>query len=171
MILSPTVAQALSDQGVLSPTGISRSFDASADGYGRGEAVNAVYIKKLSQALADGDNIRAVIRGTSVNTDGRTQGMLIPSPVAQEALIRRAYQQAGIYDLSQTAVVECHGTGTPVGDPLETGAVARCFGDKGMIITSASASLMVYEQPKKQIPNNLFTRSNQMSAMEKEPRA
>ena len=136
LIFSPTMTLALSDQGVLSPSGVCRTFDASADGYGRGEAVNAIYVKKLSQAIQDCDSIRAVIRGTSVNCDGRTQAMLTPCPIAQETLIRRAYHQAGILDLSETAIVECHGTGTSVGDPLETAAVANCFGDKGMIITS-----------------------------------
>lgn len=136
LIFSPTMYIALSDQGVLSPGGVCKTFDSAADGYGRGEAVNAVYIKKLSQALKDGDEIRAIIRGTSVNTDGRTNGMLTPSPVVQEALIRQAYRQAGIEDLSATAFFECHGTGTPVGDPIETTAVASCFGEKGIHITS-----------------------------------
>ncbi|RFU80508.1 polyketide synthase [Trichoderma arundinaceum] len=141
MIFSPTMTLALQDQGVLSPSGVCRSFDAAADGYGRGEAVNAIYVKKLSKALEDGDSIRAIIRGTSVNTDGRTNGMLTPSPTAQAALIRSAYAQAGIRDLSKTAIVECHGTGTSVGDPLETSAVAQCFGDKGMIITSVKPNV------------------------------
>lgn len=136
LIFSPTMSLTLQDQGVLSPSGQCKSFDASADGYGRGEAVNAIYIKRLSDALRDGDNVRAVIRGSSVNDDGRTAGMLTPSPVAQEKLIRRAYQQAGIRDLSRTGFVECHGTGTKVGDPLEVKAVAKCFGTDGVIITS-----------------------------------
>lgn len=136
LIFSPTMTMALSDQGVLSPDGICKTFDASANGYGRGEAINAIYIKKLSKAIEDGDVIRAVIRATSVNTDGRTNGMLTPSPVAQEALIRQAYQQAGIKNMCETAFVECHGTGTPVGDPLETTAVANCFGQEGVLITS-----------------------------------
>ncbi|KAJ5279261.1 hypothetical protein N7478_004633 [Penicillium angulare] len=141
MIFSPTMTLALSDQGVLSPTGSCKSFDAAADGYARGEAVSAIYIKKLSQALADGDPVRAVIRGTSVNTDGRTQGMLTPSSISQEALIRRAYEVAGISDLCQTAIVECHGTGTSAGDPLEAAAVAKCFGEKGVIITSVKPNV------------------------------
>ncbi|PYI02487.1 polyketide synthase [Aspergillus sclerotiicarbonarius CBS 121057] len=141
LIFSPTMSLALSDQGVLSPTGTCKSFDASADGYGRGEAINAIYIKTLRQAVLDGDPIRAVIRGTSVNCDGRTQGMLTPSPRAQEALIRRAYEVAGITDLGETAMVECHGTGTAVGDPLETTAVAQCFGAKGVIITSVKPNV------------------------------
>ncbi|KAJ5106839.1 hypothetical protein N7456_003514 [Penicillium angulare] len=141
LIFSPTMTLALSDQGVLSPTGSCKSFDAAADGYARGEAVSAIYIKKLSQALADGDPIRSVIRGTSVNTDGRTQGMLTPSSISQEALIRRAYEVAGISDLCQTAIVECHGTGTSAGDPLEAAAVAKCFGEKGVIITSVKPNV------------------------------
>lgn len=140
LMFSPTTWLALSDQELLSPRGQCRTFDASADGYARGEAVNMILIKKLSQAVRDGDRIRAVIRGTGVNSDGRTKGMLTPSPVAQAALIRRTYESAGIVKLSETAVIECHGTGTPVGDPLETEAVAACFGDRGIIITSVSSS-------------------------------
>ncbi|KAK1621893.1 polyketide synthase [Colletotrichum phormii] len=141
LIFSPAMMLALSDQGVLSPSGTCKTFDASADGYGRGEAVNAIYVKKLSQALRDGDTVRAVIRGTGVNCDGRTHGMLTPSPTAQEALIRHVYEQAGISDLSETAVVECHGTGTAVGDRIETAAVAKCFGKDGVTITSVKPNV------------------------------
>ncbi|KAG6358653.1 hypothetical protein INS49_012171 [Diaporthe citri] len=141
LIFSPTTWLALNDQELLSPRGQCRTFDASADGYARGEAVNMVLIKRLSHALRDGDPIRAVIRATGVNSDGRTKGMLTPSPVAQAALIRRTYEAAGIADLSRTAIVECHGTGTPVGDPLETEAVASCFGEKGVIITSVKPNV------------------------------
>ncbi|KAB8228301.1 type I polyketide synthase [Aspergillus alliaceus] len=141
LMFSPTTWMALNDQGVLSPTGQCRTFDAAADGYARGEAVNMVLVKRLSSALRDNDPIRVVIRGTGVNSDGRTQGMLTPSPSAQAALIRRTYAAAGIQDLSETAIVECHGTGTPVGDPLETKAIADCFGDKGVIITSVKPNI------------------------------
>ncbi|KUI61191.1 Lovastatin diketide synthase LovF [Cytospora mali] len=141
LIFSPTTWLALSDQELLSPRGQCRTFDASADGYARGEAVNMVLIKKLSHALRDQDPIRAIIRGTGVNSDGRTKGMLTPSPAAQAALIRRTYEAAGIADLSRTAIVECHGTGTPVGDPLEAEAVASCFGEKGVIITSVKPNV------------------------------
>lgn len=136
LMFSPTTWLALSDQELLSPRGQCRTFDASADGYARGEAINMVLIKRLRHALRDNDPIRAIIRGTGVNSDGRTKGMLTPSPTAQAALIRRTYEAAGIQDIGDTAVIECHGTGTPVGDPLETEAVASCFGDKGIIITS-----------------------------------
>jgi acyl transferase domain-containing protein len=136
LIFSPTMWLALQDQGLLSPTGQCRTFDSSADGYARGEAVNMILIKRASDALRDNDPIRAIIRGTSVNSDGRTHGMLTPSPAAQIRLIRKTYAIAGIEDLSQTALVETHGTGTPVGDPLEAKAVAECFGEKGVTMTS-----------------------------------
>lgn len=133
---------AFSDQGIISPTGTCKTFDASADGYARGEALNMIYIKKLSDAIEAGDPIRAVIRATAANCDGRSAGasagIMAPSPVAQEALIRRAYSVAGIKDFSETAYVECHGTGTQVGDPLEATAVANVFGEKGVLITSVS---------------------------------
>ena len=137
-MFSPTAWQTLHDQGLLSPTGECRTFDAAANGYARGEAINMIYVKRLSNALKDGDNIRAVIRGSAVNCDGRTQGMTMPSATAQAELIRHTYELAGITELSKTAFVECHGTGTPVGDPIETGAVASCFGNDGLIITGVS---------------------------------
>ncbi|KAI2627176.1 putative polyketide synthase [Xylaria nigripes] len=141
LIFSPTTFLALQDMELLSPRGQCRTFDATADGYARGEAVNMVLIKKLSHALRDKDPIRAVIRGTGVNSDGRTKGMLTPSPAAQAELIRHTYKVAGIKDVTQTAIVECHGTGTPVGDPLEVQAVTSCFGDKGVIITSVKPNV------------------------------
>lgn len=135
LMFSPTLWQTLHDQGLLSPTGQCRTFDASADGYARGEAVNMIYIKRPSQAIRDKDPIRTIIRGTAVNSDGRTPGMTIPSREAQAALIRHTYQIAGIKEISETAIVECYGTGTPVGDPIEVGAVVDCFGHKGVIIS------------------------------------
>ncbi|KAL9086198.1 MAG: hypothetical protein Q9165_007263 [Trypethelium subeluteriae] len=141
LMFSPTAWMTLHDQGLLSPTGECRTFDAAANGYARGEAINMIYIKKLSSAVRDGDNIRAIIRGTAVNCDGRTQGMTMPSSRAQAELIRRTYEVAGIRNLSETAFVECHGTGTPVGDPLEVDAVASCFGDEGVVITGVKPNV------------------------------
>lgn len=141
LMFSPTTYLALGDQGVLSPNGQCRSFDAAADGYARGEAVNMILVKRLSHALRDNDSFRAVVRGTGVNVDGKTNGMLTPSPTAQAALIQHTYTAAGIKDLSETAFVECHGTGTPVGDPIETEAIGRCFGDNGVLTTSVSLNL------------------------------
>lgn len=149
LMFSPTSWLGLNDMGLLSPRGQCRTFDAGADGYARGEAVNMILIKNLSDALHDNNPIRAVIRGTSVNSDGRTNGMPIPNPSAQAALIRRTYAAAGIQDLSETAIVECHGTGTPVGDPLEVEAVVDCFGDQGVVITSVRHAVQATEGVRK----------------------
>ncbi|KAJ6008477.1 Acyl transferase/acyl hydrolase/lysophospholipase [Penicillium herquei] len=134
LILGPGMTSAMSEQGVLSPDGCCKSFSADANGYARGEAVSAIFIKPLDDAIRDGNTVRAVIRATATNSDGRgTGGMQVPDALAQEKLIRHAYQSAGITDLSQTAYVECHGTGTPVGDPIEATAVGRVFGPHGGI--------------------------------------
>jgi len=115
LIITPTMSIGASDQGVMSPNGSCKTFDASADGYARGEAINAIHIKKLSDALRDNDPIRAVIRATASNCDGKTSGMSMPSSESHEAMIRRAYKEAQL-GFSQTPFVECHGTGTPIGD-------------------------------------------------------
>ncbi|KAI1460402.1 fatty acid synthase S-acetyltransferase [Annulohypoxylon moriforme] len=141
LILGPSMTTALAEQGVLSKDGSCKTFSAEANGYARGEAVTAIYVKPLSDAIRDGNPVRAVIRATSHNVDGKTPGMSQPSTDAQEALMRRAYQVAGITDFSQTAMVECHGTGTPTGDPIETKAVARVFGDSGVYIGSSKPNL------------------------------
>jgi acyl transferase domain-containing protein len=136
IIMDPSMTLDMSQQGVLSPTGSCKTFDAEADGFARGEAINAILIKPLDKAVQDGDTIRAVIRSTAVNSDGKTSHMGSPSTESQEALIRRAYRAAGIDDLSQTAFFECHGTGTAVGDPLEVAAIGSVFGEKGVYIGS-----------------------------------
>jgi acyl transferase domain-containing protein len=137
LILAPTMTIAMAEQGALSPEGISKSFDACASGYARGEGINALFLKPLKDALRDGDPIRSVIRATATNNDGKTPGFSMPSPEAHEAMIRHAYKVAGITDFSQTGFVECHATVTPIGDPLEAQAIARVFGsNKGMIIGS-----------------------------------
>ncbi|EOD49628.1 putative polyketide synthase protein [Neofusicoccum parvum UCRNP2] len=141
LIITPTMTLALSEQGVLSPTGSCKSFDAKADGYARGEAINAVFVKKLSDALRDGDPIRGVIRATATNCDGRTQGIANPSSESHEALIRRAYQVANISKIADTGFVECHGTGTKIGDPQEASAVGRVFGGKGVLIGSVKPNV------------------------------
>ena len=110
----------------LSPDGRCYTFDDRASGYGRGEGVGCVLLKRLDDALSDGDTIRAVIRSTGVNQDGRTAGITLPSKEAQENLIKEVYRKACL-DPWDTTFVECHGTGTPAGDPLETAALARIF--------------------------------------------
>lgn len=116
----------MSHHGLLGAQGRSFSFDARAEGYARGEGVGTVVLKPLSIAVRDGDTIRAVIRETGVNQDGRTPGITVPSAEAQERLIREVYWRAGL-DLGDTRFVEAHGTGTAIGDPIEAGALARAF--------------------------------------------
>jgi acyl transferase domain-containing protein len=126
MVLSPEMHIAAAKSGVLSPTSTCHTFDASADGYGRAEGVSAIYVKRLSAALRDGNPIRAVIRGSATNASGRTAGISLPSGEQQEKVIRKAYKNAGL-DFAGTDYVECHGTGTPVGDPIEVNAVGKTF--------------------------------------------
>ncbi|KAI0803477.1 hypothetical protein GGR55DRAFT_682621 [Xylaria sp. FL0064] len=116
--------------GILSPTSTCHTFDASADGYGRAEGAGALYVKRLSDAIRDGDPIRGVIRATAVNTNGKVEGMGIthPSVEGQERVVRMAYQKANL-DPNLTAYAELHGTGTPVGDPIEVRAISRAMND------------------------------------------
>jgi acyl transferase domain-containing protein len=135
----------MSENMVLSPDGYCKVFDSSADGYGRGEAVNAILIKLLELALAEGDTVHAIIRGTSVNYDGKSARIFAPDIDSQERLICDAYSRAGIRDISETAFVECHGTGTKVGDQVETTAIARAFGGKGVHIGSVRITLFRWD--------------------------
>jgi acyl transferase domain-containing protein len=111
-------------------TGYSKMFDETADGYGRGEGVGVVCLKRLDAAIRDGNHIECVIRETGTNQDGRTRGITVPNAEAQAALIRKTYKSAGL-DPSQVgsrpSYFEAHGTGTYVGDPLEAEAVASSF--------------------------------------------
>ncbi|EFQ96902.1 fatty acid synthase S-acetyltransferase [Nannizzia gypsea CBS 118893] len=141
LVLAPTMSTTMSDNMVLSPDGICKSFDASADGYGRGEAINAVFIKRLDDAIRDGDPIRAVIRSTTTNCDGRTPNITTPGAETQEQLIRQAYSQAKIHDISETAFFECHGTGTVIGDTTELSAVATLFQGKGVYIGAVKPNI------------------------------
>lgn len=141
LIMTPGATMSMTEQNVLSSDGSCKSFLAEANGYARGEAITAVFITSLGNALKDGNPVRAVIRGTATNHDGKTAGMSFPSIDAQEALMRRAYHVAGIKDVSQTGYIGCHGTGTPAGDPVETKAVARVFGGLGVHIGSIKPNL------------------------------
>ncbi|PLB47412.1 putative polyketide synthase [Aspergillus steynii IBT 23096] len=126
LIMSPEMHVSISQAGVISPSSTCHTFDASADGYGRADGVNSVYIKRLSDAMRDGDPIRCIIRGTAVNSNGRTPGVTQPSIDGQEAVARKAYARAGLQP-ADTAYVETHGTGTAVGDPMEIEALSRVF--------------------------------------------
>ncbi|WQF87991.1 Putative Acyl transferase domain superfamily, GroES-like superfamily, alcohol dehydrogenase [Colletotrichum destructivum] len=116
----------LDDAGFLSPDGRCYSFDHKANGYARGEGFGCVAVKKLSHAIRDGNVIRAVVRATGVNQDGKTPSITQPSLEAQIALIRKTYEQAGL-GFSTTEYVEAHGTGTAVGDPIEARAIGEVF--------------------------------------------
>ena len=135
LIFSPTLQSHVQDAGAISTSGICRTFDAAADGYGRGEALNAILIKRLDDAIADRDCIRAVIRASAINNDGRTSHISAPSVEGQEQLIRKTYAKARIEDVDRTGFFECHGTGTVAGDTTETAAVARVF-RRGMYLGS-----------------------------------
>ncbi|WP_459546025.1 SDR family NAD(P)-dependent oxidoreductase [Nocardia sp. X0981] len=124
LMLTPQFGIALSQAAMLSPDGRSRAFDASANGYVRGEGVGVVVLKPLARAESDGDRIYAVIRGTAVNQDGRTQGITVPSGESQAENFRAALASAGISP-GEIGYVEAHGTGTPVGDPIEANALGR----------------------------------------------
>ncbi|PPJ57411.1 hypothetical protein CBER1_01404 [Cercospora berteroae] len=140
IIMAPGTTQSMSEKGILGPDGSCKTFSADANGYARGEAIVALYVKPLEAAIRDGNPIRAVIRSALSNSDGKTQGITNPNPVMHEALIRKAYELAGL-NPKDTAFFECHGTGTAVGDPLETGAVANVFGDDGIHITSIKPNI------------------------------
>lgn len=127
LILAPNFVSQLSSMHMLSPDGKSHSFDSRANGYARGEAIAAVIVKPLQRALADGDTIRAVIRGSGANQDGKTVGITIPNGKAQAELIQKTYAIAGL-PLDRTGYFEAHGTGTPVGDPIELSAIGSSFG-------------------------------------------
>ena len=115
-----------SQASMLSPDGHCKAFDASANGFVRGEGAGAVILKRLSRAIEDGDPIHAVIIGSAMNQDGHTNGISLPSAKAQARLVRDACADAGI-DPSQIGFVEAHGTGTAVGDPIEAHALAEAL--------------------------------------------
>jgi acyl transferase domain-containing protein/acyl carrier protein len=123
----PEYLMVLCKGGFVAADGRSKSFDERADGYGRGEGAGIVVVKPYADAKRDGDRIYALIRATGVNQDGRTDGITVPNPVAQEALIRRVCAQAQL-EPSAISYIEAHGTGTAVGDPIETSALAGAIG-------------------------------------------
>ncbi|WP_369212146.1 type I polyketide synthase, partial [Streptomyces flavofungini] len=128
VMIAPNMTIAESKGGFLSPDGRCKTFDASADGYARGEGAGVVVLKPLSLALADHDPVYALIRGTAVSQDGHSNGITVPNAEAQEAAMRAACRQAGIAP-REVQYVEAHGTGTPVGDPVEAGAIGRVFSE------------------------------------------
>ncbi|KAK2037085.1 beta-ketoacyl synthase domain-containing protein [Colletotrichum somersetense] len=128
LILTPNTMMPMTALNFLSPDGKCFAFDARANGYGRGEGIGFVVLKKLSDAVRDNDTIRAVIRGTHVNQDGLTTGITLPSKEAQVANIRTLYAKHDL-DMKQTAFVECHGTGTQAGDFRELKAISETLAE------------------------------------------
>ena len=126
VMITPGGFVGFSQAGMLSPEGRCKAFDASADGFVRGEGAGVVVLKRLSKALADGDSVYAVVIGTATNQDGHTNGISLPSTEAQARLVRDACRDAGI-EPSQIGFVEAHGTGTAVGDPIEAHALAEAL--------------------------------------------
>ena len=127
LILTPDLSLAFARAGMLSPDGRSRGFDAAANGYVRGEGCGVVVLKRLSDALRDGDNVLALVRGTAINQDGASQGLTAPSCASQQAVIRKALSAAGL-QAGDVFYVEAHGSGTPVGDPVEGNALQAVYG-------------------------------------------
>ncbi|WP_198161897.1 type I polyketide synthase [Nocardia puris] len=113
--------------GGLSPTGTSAAFDASADGFVRGEGAVVLVLEPLAEALAAGRRVHGVILGSAVNNDGATDGLTVPGQQGQEQVLREAYRRAGVSP-AQVQYVEAHGTGTPVGDPIEAAALGAVLG-------------------------------------------
>lgn len=145
LILGPENFVTESKLSMLSPDGQSRMWDATANGYARGEGVAAIVLKTLSAALEDGDHIECLIRETAVNQDGATQGITMPSSMAQERLIRQTYAKAGL-DIENNPADRCqyfeaHGTGTPAGDPVEAKAIHNVFGS---LVNQETASHPLY---------------------------
>jgi acyl transferase domain-containing protein len=130
LMLSPDLSITFSKWGMLSPGGACRTFAADADGFVRGEGCIAMVLKRASEAVRDGDRVRALVRGTAVGQDGRTTVFTAPNGLAQRAVIRAALADAGIPS-EAVGYVEAHGTGTPLGDPIELEALAAEYGAPG----------------------------------------
>ncbi len=137
-LLESRVSAAASAQGMLSPTGRCHTFDVAADGFVRSEGCGVVLLKRLPDAVRDGDRILAVVRGTAANQDGRSETITTPSSDAQAAVYRAALEVAGV-DPASVGMVEAHGTGTPVGDPLEFTSLTEVYGANGNRVALGSA--------------------------------
>jgi len=126
LILSPEVYIAFSKAKMLAADGHCKTFDMAADGFVRSEGCGVVILKRLTDAVNDGDNIIALIRGSSINQDGRSSGLTVPNGPSQQAVIRQALDNSGI-EPAQIGYLETHGTGTSLGDPIEVIALGEVF--------------------------------------------
>lgn len=129
LLLSPGPSIACSRWGMLSPEGQCKTFDAAADGYVRGEGAGVVVLKRLEDAVRDGNRILAVIRGSAVNQDGASSGVTVPNGPAQQALLRNALTSSRLA-AADIDYVEAHGTGTPLGDPIELDSLSKVFSER-----------------------------------------
>ncbi|WP_051756944.1 type I polyketide synthase [Nocardia sp. NRRL WC-3656] len=127
LVLDDSVTEMIADLQALSPDGRCRSFDARANGFVRGEGCGIVVLKRLCEAIADGDRVLAVLRGSAMNSDGRSAGLTAPNPLAQREVVRDALADAEVRP-AEIGYVETHGTGTALGDPIEIEALAEVFG-------------------------------------------
>ncbi|WP_084525012.1 polyketide synthase Pks13 [Nocardia vaccinii] len=144
MLLAPAGSLGFDAIGAFAKDGHIKAFSADADGMIRSEGAGLVVLKRLADAERDGDTIHAVIKGTAINNDGRSNGLLAPNPEAQADVLRRAYRDAGIAP-STVDYIEAHGTGTLIGDPIEAGALGRIVGrgrdeDKPALLGSAKTN-------------------------------
>ncbi len=128
LMLTPAPNIGFSKLQATSPEGHCKSFDDSADGYGRSEGAGVIIIKRLEDAERDNDKVFGVIRAAAINQDGKSNGLTAPSGAAQEKVIRKALKEAGI-DADMVSYVETHGTGTKLGDPIEAGALTNIYGE------------------------------------------
>ena len=126
LLLSPSLYVAFGNAGMLSSDGRCKTFDKRADGYVRGEGSGAVFLKRLDKAVADGDHIYAVIKGSAVNHGGRATSLTAPNPNAQAELLVEAYEKARV-DPNTVGYIEAHGTGTALGDPVEINGLKKAF--------------------------------------------
>ncbi|KAL8696122.1 MAG: hypothetical protein Q9224_002961, partial [Gallowayella concinna] len=145
LLLNPEMFMYFSNQHFLSPDGKCKSFDISGNGYGRGEGIAALVLKRVDDAVSGEDPIRAIIRGTGSNQDGHTKGFTLPSSEAQATLIHDTYRAAGL-DFRDTHYVEAHGTGTQAGDTEETTAISRTISkgrsiDEKVLIGSVKSNI------------------------------
>ncbi|MEK0194240.1 type I polyketide synthase, partial [Microcoleus anatoxicus] len=129
LLLGPSLSINFTKARMLAPDGRCKTFDQSANGYVRSEGCGVVVLKRLSQAIRDGDNVLALIRGSALNQDGASGGLTVPSGPSQEAVVRQALKNAGVKP-KEVSYIEAHGTGTSLGDPIEANALGSLFSDR-----------------------------------------
>ncbi|HNM83922.1 MAG TPA: polyketide synthase, partial [Mycobacterium sp.] len=127
VLLTPATMITFSSAHMLAPDGRCKTFDAAADGYVRGEGCGVIVVKRLEDAVRDGDRIRAVIRSSAINQDGASGGLTVPNGIAQQRVITDALQRAGLAP-ADVGYLEAHGTGTSLGDPIEAQAAGAAYG-------------------------------------------